>query len=197
MNSASAGQSIRSACVKDDDPSPSASTRPRGGAARQRIVGLIGPWSLVSLGVLAACGGGSPMPDVMVDPASPTSVREFIGQQVGGIAKLTVPPNDDAIPVPPDDPSRPGRYKTTAAKKFLGKLLFHDPVRTARVNVNTKVPLDLPTGMAFGGTVLASDPQVSAITAATKQTGSCGSCHIGEAAGKAGQVLNFNTGGEG
>ena len=27
--------------------------------------------------------------------------------------------------------------------------------------------------------------------------GSCGSCHIGEAAGKAGQLLNFNVGGEG
>ena len=36
-----------------------------------------------------------------------------------------------------------------------------------------------------------------AIVAATKQTGSCGSCHIGEAAGKAGQQLNFNVGGEG
>ena len=32
---------------------------------------------------------------------------------------------------------------------------------------------------------------------ATKQTGSCGSCHLGEAAGKAGAVLNFNVGGEG
>lgn len=197
MNSASSGQSIRSACLKEDNPSTSAPTRHRGSAARQRIVGLILPWSVLSLGAIAACGGSSPMPDVLVDPASPTSVRDFIGQQVGGLAKLTVPPTDDAIPVPPDDPSRPGRYKTTAAKKYLGKLLFHDPVRTARVNINAKVPLDLPTGMAFGGTVLASDPQVAAITAATKQTGSCGSCHIGEAAGKAGQVLNFNTGGEG
>ncbi|MFO0578068.1 MAG: cytochrome c peroxidase [Polyangia bacterium] len=133
----------------------------------------------------------------MVDPTSGASVRDFIGQQVGGVAKLTVPPTDDAIPVPPDDPMRPGRYKTTPAKKYLGKLLFHDPVRTARVNVNTKVPLDLPAGMAFGGTVLGSDPNVPAIVAATRQTGSCGSCHIGEAAGKAGQLLNFNTGGEG
>lgn len=31
----------------------------------------------------------------------------------------------------------------------------------------------------------------------TVATGSCGSCHIGEAGGKAGQQLNFNTGGEG
>lgn len=153
--------------------------------------------SLVSTGALLACGSTEPGMDPMVDPASPSAVRDFIGQQVGGLAKLMVPPSDEAIPVPPDDPMRPGRYKTTAAKKYLGKLLFHDPVRTARVNINTKVPLDLPTGMAFGGTVLSSDPSVPAIVAATKQTGSCGSCHIGEAAGKAGQVLNFNTGGEG
>ena len=30
-----------------------------------------------------------------------------------------------------------------------------------------------------------------------KQTGGCGSCHIGESAGKAGQQINFNVGGEG
>ena len=57
--------------------------------------------------------------------------------------------------------------------------------------------MDLPAGTAFGGTVNASDPNVQAIVAATKQTGSCGSCHIGEAAGKAGQQLNFNVGAEG
>jgi cytochrome c peroxidase len=140
--------------------------------------------------------GGHPGTDAGVDPTS-AAVRAFIGQQVGGIAKLTVPPTDDAIPVPPDDPMRPGRYRTTAAKKFLGKMLFHDPIRTARINSNAAVPLDLPAGTAFGGTVSASDPNVQSIVAATKQTGSCGSCHIGEAAGKAGQVLNFNVGGEG
>jgi hypothetical protein len=76
-------------------------------------------------------------------------------------------------------------------------LLFHDPVRTARVNINTGVPLDLPQGMAFGGTLDDADPNLDAIVAAQKQTGSCGSCHLGEAAGKAGSVFNFNTGGEG
>ncbi len=79
------------------------------------------------------------------------ATREFIGTQVGGIAKLTVPPDDLSIPVPPDDPQRPGRYKTTPAKKYLGKLLFHDPVRTARVNINAGQPIDLPAGTAFGG----------------------------------------------
>ena len=46
------------------------------------------------------------MPDVMVDPASPASVRDFIGQQVGGIAKLTVPQRR-RHPSAPDDPTAP------------------------------------------------------------------------------------------
>jgi len=162
-----------------------------------RLAGLLLAASLGSVGALAGCSSNEPGVDGGVDPMNPSAMRDYIGQQVGGIAKLTVPPTDDAIPVPPDDPMRPGRYKTTPAKTYLGKLLFHDPVRTARINLNTAQPLDLPTGSAFGGTVLGSDPSVPAIVAATKQTGSCGSCHIGEAAGKAGQVLNFNVGGEG
>jgi cytochrome c peroxidase len=138
--------------------------------------------------------GNGPGPD----PAGALAVRTFIGTQVGGIDKLTVPATDDAIPVPPDDPARPGRYKTTPAKKFLGKLLFHDPVRTARVNTNAGQPLDLPAGTSFGGTLMtAAEPNIDQIVVATKQTGSCGSCHIGEAGSKAGQLLNFNTGGEG
>jgi len=101
-------------------------------------------------------------------------LRDFIGHQVGGIDKLRVPATDAEIPLPrqPDGTVNP-RYKTTEEKRFLGKMLFHDPVRTARINP------------AYGGVV------------ATSQTGSCGSCHLGEAAGKAGAVLNFNVGGEG
>jgi cytochrome c peroxidase len=131
---------------------------------------------------------------------SAAATRRLIGAAVGGIEKLLVPPDDAAIPVPvPADAKQPNRYKTTPAKKYLGKLLFHDPVRTARVNKNSGQPLDLPAGTAFGGTFDATVPQATtdAIVAATFQTGSCGSCHIGEAAGKAGQQLNFNTGGEG
>jgi len=129
---------------------------------------------------------------------SPVQLRQYIGQQVGGIDKLQVPAKDADIPVPrqPDGSVNP-RFKTTEAKRFLGKLLFHDPVRTARININTGQPLDLPVGTAFGGTVSASDPNIQAIVNAQRLTGSCGSCHIGEAAGKAGQQLNFNTGGEG
>ena len=124
-------------------------------------------------------------------------VRRYIAQQVGGIAKLKVPANSAGIPLPPDDPSRPGRYSMTEEKRFLGKMLFHDPVRTARININQGQPVDLPAGTAFGGTLSAADPNLQAIISGQKQTGSCGSCHIGEAAGKAGQLLNFNTGGEG
>lgn len=151
----------------------------------------------------AACGSG----DGSTESAESTettgggsvdaeAVRTLIGMQVGGIEKLMVPA-EAAIPVPPDDPARPGRYKSTPAKAYLGKLLFHDPVRTVRVNKSIGQPLDFPAGTAFGGTFKATDPAIDAIVAATIQTGSCGSCHIGEAAGKAGQQLNFNTGGEG
>jgi hypothetical protein len=91
-------------------------------------------------------------------------------------------------------------------------LLFHDPVRTDRIDINTGQPKDLPTGTSFGGTFNATDPliqqifpetgngtssEIQNIVAATIQTGSCGSCHIGEAAGKAGQQINFNVGAEG
>jgi len=135
----------------------------------------------------------------------PAQLREYIGRQVGGLDKLKVPADNASIPLPPEDPSRPGRYATTEQKRFLGKMLFHDPVRTARVNINTNVnppirdgePRDLPAGTAFGGTVDAANPQVQNVVASTSRTGSCGSCHLGEAAGKAGTVLNFNTGGEG
>jgi hypothetical protein len=130
--------------------------------------------------------------------ADAATLRQFISQQVGGINNLRVPATDAEIPVirQPDGTVNP-RYQTTEAKRYLGKLLFHDPIRTARVNINQGQPVDLPAGTAFGGTLKATDPNVQAIVNATKQTGSCGSCHIGEAAGKAGQQLNFNVGGEG
>jgi cytochrome c peroxidase len=136
---------------------------------------------------------------------APERLRELIARQVGGLEKLQVPRDDASIPVPPEDPSRPGRYRTTEAKRYLGKLLFHDPVRTARINVNQSVnppiragePRDLPEGTAFGGTLASSNPGLQKVVESTKSTGSCGSCHLGEAAGKAGAVLNFNVGGEG
>src|SRR5215813_6494311 len=129
--------------------------------------------------------------------ASPTQLRRFIDQQVGGIDKLKVPGTDADIPVPPGT-----RFQTTEAKRYLGKLLFHDPVRSARINRSNygqyePQPSDLPAGTAFGGTVSASDPNIQAIVNAQFQKTSCGSCHIGEAASKAGQVLSLASGAEG
>jgi hypothetical protein len=140
-------------------------------------------------------------------------LRAYIGEQVGGIDKLKVPATNAEIPVPlGPDGKVPYRYQLTEAKRYLGKLLFHDPVRTVRVDINRGQPKDLPGGTSFGGTFNATDPlvqqilpetskatitDVNDVVADTIQTGSCGSCHIGEAAGKAGQRLNFNVGGEG
>src|SRR5882672_2196211 len=106
--------------------------------------------------------------------SSPTQLRRFIDRQVDGIQKLMVPAHDADLPQPRLANGSPDpRFQTTEAKRYLGKQLFHDPLRTARI---------LPE---FGGVL------------ATKQTASCGSCHIGEAASKAGTLLNFAVGGEG
>jgi cytochrome c peroxidase len=123
---------------------------------------------------------------------SPTQLRRFIDQQVGGIDKLKVPATDAGIPVPPGQ-----RFETTEAKRYLGKLLFHDPVRSARIDINKGQPFDLPDKTAFGGTISDSDPNIPALINDEFQKTSCGSCHIGEAASKAGQVLNFASGAEG
>ena len=147
---------------------------------------------VLGLLLISLCGVAAAQGD------DPTYLRQFIDQQVGGLNKLKVPATNAQIPLPlqPDGTVNP-RYQTTEAKRYLGKLLFHDPVRTARININQGQPVDLPAGTAFGGTLNTSDPNIQAIVNATQQTGSCGSCHIGEAAGKAGQLLNFNVGGEG
>jgi hypothetical protein len=118
--------------------------------------------SLLCSGVAAAQGN------------SPTQLRQFIDQQVGGIEKLMVPANDADLPQPrlPDGSPDPF-FQTTEAKRYLGKQLFHDPVRMVRIRPE------------FGG------------IPATAQTASCGSCHQGESASKAGTLLNFAAGGEG
>jgi cytochrome c peroxidase len=145
--------------------------------------------------------------------SAPAGLRQYISNQVGGIKNLQVPARNEDLPLPrAADGTVPYRYELTEAKRYLGKLLFHDPVRTARIDINTGQPKDLPKGTSFGGTLNATDPliqkifpetsnatssEIHDIVAATIQTGSCGACHIGEAAGKAGQQLNFNVGGEG
>ena len=129
----------------------------RAGAAGLVAVSLL-------CGVAAAEGNGS----------SPTQLRRYIDRQVGGIEKLMVPAHDAGLPQPLLANGGPDPFfQTTEAKRYLGKMLFFDPVRTARI---------LPE---FGGVL------------ATRQTASCGSCHMGEAASKAGTLLNFAVGGEG
>ena len=195
--------------------------------------------TLLSVGAFAACSDDSnpattttppatpdagiatpPGPDAgdggAADPISAQRVRSLIEKQIpGGIGKLKVPATDGAIPVPPAPAPAvyAGRFDTTEAKRYLGKLIFHDPGRTTRVNVNDGQPLDFPRATAFGGTIGVTDSpdgappagmfanvsaaEVERVRLNTIATGSCGSCHIGEASGKAGQRLNFNTGGEG
>ena len=155
-----------------------------GGPAKASLRALLG---VVLLASLVGCGGSSnngggakkptptPTATATASPGpDPAQLRSFIGQKVGGLDKLTVPATDADIPIPaPTDGNTAYRYKYSEAKRYLGKQLFHDPVRTARIDTS------------FGG------------LRATAQTGSCGSCHLGEFSGKAGQQLNFNVGGEG
>src|SRR5881396_160675 len=117
---------------------------------------------LVASGIAAAQGNSS------------TQLRRFIDQQVGGIQKMMVPAHNTELPQPRLANGSPDpRFETTEAKRYLGKLLFHDPARATRI-----IP-------EFGG------------IPAHSGTASCGTCHLGEAASKSGTLLNFATGGEG
>jgi cytochrome c peroxidase len=139
-------------------------------------------------------------------------LRDFIDHQVG-LTNLKVPAHNEDLPLPrAADGTVPYRYELTEAKRYLGKLLFHDPVRSARIDINMSQPKDLPTGTDFGGTFNATDPliqkifpgtssasrsEIDNIVNAQRMDTSCGSCHIGEADSKAGQQLNFASGAEG
>jgi cytochrome c peroxidase len=106
--------------------------------------------------------------------SSPTQLRRFVDTQVGGIQKLMVPAHNSDLPQPRLANGSPDPFfQTTEAKRYLGKLVFHDPARATRI-----IP-------EFGG------------IPAHSGTASCGTCHLGEAASKAGTRLNFATGGEG
>lgn len=131
---------------------------------RTRWLGLLLTFVLLLSGSVAARAEGN----------SPAQVRRFIDRQVGGLEVLMVPAHDSDLPQPLLEDGTPDPlFQTTEAKRYLGKLLFHDPVRTARIVEE------------FGGV-----PE-------TAQTASCGSCHFGAAATKAGTVFNFAVGGEG
>jgi cytochrome c peroxidase len=105
---------------------------------------------------------------------SGSQLRQFIDHQVGGIGKLMVPSHDVDLPQPRLANGSPDPFfQTTEAKRYLGKQLFHDPIRMVRIRPE------------FGG------------IPSTAQTASCGTCHQGESASKAGTLVNFAVGGEG
>jgi cytochrome c peroxidase len=113
-------------------------------------------------------------PTLRAQSVTPADLRSLLTNRVGDIGLLRVPDSDVYLP----QPRLPGgaidpRYAITEEKRYLGKLLFQDPVRTTDIQP------------AFGGDV------------GTLQTASCGSCHFAEAASKAGQLINFGIGGEG
>jgi len=128
----------------------------------------------LALAVSLSLLGGTAFADPDDRGNSPVQLRRLIDQQVGGIEKLRVPADDAALPQPRLANGSPAPFfQTTEAKRYLGKQLFHDPVRMVRIDP------------AFGG------------VPATAQTATCASCHMGEAASKAGTLLNFAAGGEG
>ena len=121
------------------------------------------------LAVSLVCGAGAATENI-----GPGTLRALIDRQVDGIEKLMVPEDNADLPQPllPDGSIDPV-FAITEERAFLGKQLFFDPVRTTNIQPE------------FGGV-----PE-------TAQQASCGSCHIGEASGKAGEVFNGATGKEG
>ena len=100
-------------------------------------------------------------------------VTSMLISRVGDPSLLRVP---DVENLP--QPRLPGgeldpRFAITLEKVRLGRLLFFDPVRSNHIQPE------------FGG------------LAETTQTASCGTCHIGPAASKAGVVVSLGVGGEG
>jgi hypothetical protein len=107
-------------------------------------------------------------------PISAAALQRLIDKQVGGIDKLKVPATFATLPQPRlADGTIDPRFMITEAKRYLGKMLFVDPIRNQRIRPQ------------FGG------------IATTRQTMSCGSCHNGLFASKAGQIANLGVCGEG
>ena len=115
-------------------------------------------------------------PDDADEPAEITGadLRVFIDEQLeNGIEALIVPDEEDIPTTLLDDGEPDPKFITTEAKRYLGKQLFNDPIRTANIREE------------FGGV-----PE-------TAQTASCGSCHLGEFTGKAGEIQGGSLGFEG
>jgi cytochrome c peroxidase len=128
-------------------------------------------------GIVVLLGGILPAWSASTLPGGPegaSALRSLIQSRVGSLTSLQVPARNDDLPQPRKaDGSIDPRYQITEAKRYLGKLLFFDPVRSSNIRPE------------FGGIL------------STSQTASCGSCHLGAAAGKAGTQANFGVGGEG
>ena len=187
------------------ESTPSPRSRGAGPIARAGLMAV--PLMLAMAQAQAQTQGGD-------DKSGTSSLRDYISQQVGSLDTLKVPARNEDIPLPrAPDGTVPYRYEYSEVKRYLGKLLFHDPIRTQRIDINKGQPKNLPKGTSFGGTFNATNPliqqifpetskpaksDVKSVVAATIATGSCGGCHIGEAGGgKAGQQINLNVGGEG
>ena len=121
----------------------------------------VATWSLLLLS--GGCQNHVDSPEGSVAPRTEAlredaaQLRAYIAQQVGGLEKLKVPADDSSIPLPAPDPARPGRYDTTEAKRVLGKMLFHDPVRTVRIDVNSSSVLRRRSGRDNGCASLRSE----------------------------------------
>ena len=88
-----------------------------------------------------------------LEAQTPSELRQLLLYRVGSLETLRVPANDSDLPQPRNengdiDP----RFSISEEKRYLGKLLFHDPIMTTNIRPE------------FGG-----DP-------ATRQTASCSSC---------------------
>ena len=125
----------------------------------------------VLLGAILPAWSASALSGSAVDASG---LRTLIESRVGSLAKLQVPARNEELPQPRQaNGSIDPRYQITEAKRYLGKLLFFDPVRSSNIRPE------------YGGVPV------------TSQTASCGSCHLGVAAAKAGTQINFGVGGEG
>jgi len=118
--------------------------------------------------VVAVAALAVSLADAQAQAPTNSELRELIVERVGSLDALKVPTTDADLPQP-DDP----RFTITDDKKRLGKLMFFDPVRANNVRPE------------FGG------------NRSLAQSASCGSCHMGEMASKAGLVTSIGMGGEG
>src|SRR6266446_1402264 len=85
----------------------------------------------VLLGAILPAWSASALSGSAVDASG---LRTLIASRVGSLAKLQVPARNEELPQPRQaDGSIDRRYQITEAKRYLGKLLFFDPVRSSNI----------------------------------------------------------------